>query len=46
MSNSLMIWMCAHPLQFVTGLAVMGGILALTLIPGLNEVQRSGHPRL
>jgi hypothetical protein len=45
MLNSFVMWMCANPLEFVTGLVAIVGVFALTMVPRLNEVHDCGHPR-
>ena len=45
MLNLLVMWMCSHPLQFVTGLVAFAGVIAVVFIPRLSVVHESGHPR-
>jgi hypothetical protein len=45
MLNEFVIWLCAHPLQFVGGLIAFSGAVGLLLIPKLHELHDHGHPR-
>jgi hypothetical protein len=45
MTNDLVVWICAHPLQFVGGLVGLAGLLGVMLIPQLHELPDRGHPR-
>jgi hypothetical protein len=45
MKNSIVMWMCAHPLEFVGILCGACALLALTLIPRLHELPHDDHPR-
>lgn len=38
-------WVCAHPLQFVAGLAGLSAWAGLVLIPRVHEINDHGHPR-
>jgi hypothetical protein len=46
MLNNLVMWMCGHPLAFVTGLVAIAGVVALVFIPRLGVVHDCGHPRI
>jgi hypothetical protein len=45
MVQTVIDWVCWHPLQSVAGLAAMGIIVGLLAIPGLHELTQHGHPR-
>ena len=47
MLNSMVMWVCAHPLEFVASLIVVSGALSIALIPRLHlhELPTKGHPR-
>jgi hypothetical protein len=45
MQNAVIMWICAHPLEFVGGLAVSSALLGYLLIPRLSELPGHGHPR-
>jgi hypothetical protein len=45
MVNTVVMWMCAHPLEFVGGLSAACALIGLLLIPKFSELPRHGHPR-
>jgi hypothetical protein len=45
MLNSVVMWMCGHPLQFVGGLVAVAGGVAVAFSPRLGVVHDCGHPR-
>jgi hypothetical protein len=45
MVNTVVMWVCAHPLEFVGGLAVGCALMGVLLIPRLSELPGHGHPR-
>ncbi len=45
MVNAVVIWVCAHPLEFVGGLALACALMGVLLIPRLSELPGHGHPR-
>ncbi len=45
MLNIVVMWMCAHPLQFVGGLMAISAAVGLAFVPRLHEVHDCGHPR-
>jgi hypothetical protein len=45
MVNTVVMWMCAHPLEFVGGLCAACALLGVLLIPRLSELPGHGHPR-
>jgi hypothetical protein len=46
MVNHAVMWLCAHPLEFVLGLAALCALMGLMLIPRLHELPGHGHPRI
>ncbi len=39
------VWLMAHPLTGVGGLAVLSILIGLVLVPRVHEVVQHGHPR-
>jgi hypothetical protein len=46
MINELIMWMVAHPLEFVGLMACGGALFGLLLIPRIRDVCDHGHPRI